>query len=118
MDTRLLGSEAEHFARQFLQNRGLKFANSNYACRYGEIDLVMYDEDVIVFVEVRYRSHSDFGSAVESVDNRKQKKLIRAATHYLQAHDLLDVPARIDVVGIHALDERAVEWIADAIETT
>ena len=61
----LIGSEAERFARTFLEQQGLTFIMKNYRCRTGEIDLVMQDGDELVFVEVKYRSQSQYGSAIE-----------------------------------------------------
>lgn len=116
MKTQQLGSDAETYARSWLEQQGLIFVEANYHCRYGEIDLVMTDQSETVFVEVRFRSRDDYGSAADSVDQFKQQKLVRAANDYLQQHDLMDLPARIDVVGIEALNEQSVEWIKDAVD--
>lgn len=118
MKTQRLGNDAETFARSWLEQQGLIFVEANFHCRYGEIDLVMTDKNETVFVEVRYRSHTDYGSAAESVDQFKQQKLIRAANAYLQQFDLMDNPARIDVVGINALDDASVDWVRNAVEAT
>lgn len=67
----------------------------------GELDLVMEDGPVIVFVEVRYRRREDFGGALESVDRRKQARLRRAAALYLQARPRqADRPCRFDVLAL------------------
>ncbi|MBX2823259.1 MAG: YraN family protein [Gammaproteobacteria bacterium] len=116
--TKVLGADAERFARQWLEQHGLTFVENNYSCRYGELDLIMQEDDEIVFVEVRLRQHESFGSATDSVQPAKQQKLIRTATHYLQARNLEDRSARIDVLGLHAIRADAVEWIRDAIEAS
>ncbi len=73
----------------------------NYHCRLGEIDLIMQSADnALVFVEVRYREEDHHGDAIETVDNKKQRKLKRAVLHYLQHHADATAIARIDVVGI------------------
>ncbi|MEE8058427.1 MAG: YraN family protein [Pseudomonadales bacterium] len=77
------GAQIEQRACQWLEQQGLDYIESNYRCRVGEIDLVMLDQQQLVFVEVRYRKQNSFGSAAESVDWRKQKKLQKTAAHYL-----------------------------------
>lgn len=117
MDTHSIGQEAEQYACAYLEKKGLKLLARNYHCVYGEIDLVMRDKNVVVFVEVRKRSHADFATAIESVTLTKQRKLIKTATHYLQAQRWFEkVPCRFDIVGIF---QDQTEWIKDAfsIET-
>lgn len=114
MDTTTRGREAETLAWQYLQSRGLRLLQRNYRCRRGEIDLVLQDQDSLVFVEVRYRRESRFGSGAESVDRRKQSKLIVCAQHYMQAHPkIARQPCRFDVVSVGGSGD-AIEWIRDA----
>jgi putative endonuclease len=112
------GLLAEDFACRFLEQRGLRLLARNYHCRRGEIDLIMKDSDCIVFVEVRYRGNPRFGSAAESVDIRKQARLIAAAQHYLHKHQqVADTPCRFDVVSIMPSSHTAnqpLQWIQDA----
>lgn len=112
--TTVAGREAEDLACRHLESRGLRLLERNYRCRAGELDLVMRERDQLVFVEVRYRSHRGYGSAVESVDARKQRRLIDAARHYLQRHGT-HAACRFDVVGIDAAGR--VEWLRDAFGT-
>ncbi len=72
------GAGFEHQARLFLEAKGLKFIAANQHFKCGELDLIMQDGQTIVFVEVRQRSSSAFGSAVESVDWQKQQKWLNA----------------------------------------
>ncbi len=101
MKTLSIGHDSENMAYNYLQEHGLKLAEKNYRCRSGKIDLIMQDKDQLVFVEVRYRKCENFGTAIETVDQKKIKKLISTAHHYL-ARNKLDVPARFDVVGFDA----------------
>jgi putative endonuclease len=112
--TQQLGRAAEQQAAAHLGRAGLQLLTRNYRCRGGEIDLVMRDGAALVFVEVRYRSRTGFGTAAESVDARKRRRLIRAAEHYLQAHRARG-PCRFDVVGIDAAGR--IEWLRDAFGT-
>ena len=78
------GKAAEHQALDYLRGQGLQLLAQNWRCKGGELDLVMLDGDTVVFVEVRYRLHADFGGALGSIDGRKQKRLVLAATLFLQ----------------------------------
>jgi len=112
-DAGSLGRDAENLAWQHLQGHGLKLLQRNYHSRHGEIDLVMQDRDSVVFVEVRYRRQTRFGSAAESVDRRKQSRLIACAQHYLQMHpQTARLPCRFDVVTIDGSD--GLDWIRNA----
>lgn len=114
--TRHVGQAAELTALQFLKRNGLRIITRNYHCPYGEIDLIMRDREDIVFIEVRSRSRIDYGTAAESVNGRKKRKLIKAATHFLQKNGLLyKVSSRFDVVAIHQTDQQTkLDWIVNA----
>ncbi len=105
------GNDAEALAADFLTRSGLVLVDTKFRCKGGEIDLIMKDGEQLVFVEVRYRKGTRFGTAVESVDRRKQRKLTLAAQYYLQSNEA-DLPCRFDVVGISG--NGAVEWVRDA----
>jgi len=115
-ETGARGRDAELLARQHLLAQGLKLLQCNYHSRHGEIDLIMQDRDSVVFVEVRYRRQARFGSAAESVDRRKQSRLIACAQHYLQTHPhSASLPCRFDVVTINGSDR--LDWIRNAFST-
>jgi len=117
MDSSTRGREAEARAWQYLQSRGLRLLQRNYRSRRGEIDLVLQDRDSVVFVEVRYRRGSRFGSGAESVDRRKQSKLIACAQHYLQTNPkIARQPCRFDVVSVGD-SGKSIEWIRNAFGT-
>jgi putative endonuclease len=118
MDTLTRGKQAEDRACQYLQARGLRLLARNYRSQRGEIDLILQDQNSLVFVEVRYRSQSHFGSAAESIDRRKQSRLIACARYYMQTHpDACEQPCRFDVVSITG-PRSAIEWIPDAFNAT
>ena len=109
----LLGHAAESRAEAFLKTQGLTLVARNWRCRFGEIDLVMQDGATLVFIEVRLRSRSDFGSAAASVTPAKQKKLLAAARQYLSALKTLP-PCRFDVIALDR--DAAPEWIRNAFD--
>ncbi len=113
------GKQAEQGALDFLQGKGLKLLQRNYFCRLGEIDLIMQEQRTLVFVEVRYRKSSLYGTAAETVNQRKQTKLIRAALHYLQHNPrAAKLAARFDVVGVSGEPAHhfQYQWIANAFQ--
>jgi len=107
------GQHGEQLAQSHLREQGLSLLECNYRCRWGEIDLIMQDGAVLVFVEVRLRAASRYGSPAETIGNRKRQRLIRTAQHYLQTHR--DACARFDVIAITTGDHAPqIEWIKDA----
>lgn len=77
------GYAAEALAGDYLQARGLEILARNLRCKAGEIDLIVRDGEVMVFVEVRARRDARFGGAAASVNRAKQEKLILAARYFL-----------------------------------
>ena len=109
------GRRAERLACQFLTERGLRLVQPNYRCPFGEIDLIMEDNQCLIFVEVRYRSNARFGGALASIDQRKQDKLRATAEHYLQrCNQTTGRPCRFDVVVLESVRPPTFEWIQDA----
>lgn len=111
------GAGFEHQARLFLEAKGLKFIAANQHFKCGELDLIMQDGQTIVFVEVRQRSSSTFGSAVESVDWQKQQKWLDAANLWLAKRNLSleDADCRFDLIafGKTASD---IQWIPNFLD--
>lgn len=107
------GLAAEQLAATFLRAHGLKLVTQNYHCKFGEIDLIMKDGKTLVFIEVRLRTNSQFGSAGASITPQKQQKLLRTAQHYLQHHG--DCPCRIDAILMNEANMQHIEWIRNAI---
>ncbi|MBF8179370.1 MAG: YraN family protein [Burkholderiaceae bacterium] len=108
----ITGQIGEDQALAYLQQQGLRLLERNFRCKGGEIDLIMQDGKVLVFVEVRMRSNSKFGGAAASVGSAKQKRLIIAAQIYLQGHSM-PPPCRFDVI---AFDDKEMTWLKNAIE--
>jgi putative endonuclease len=106
------GVKAEKQALAYLQKQGLSLICQNYYCRFGEIDLIMHEQDVLVFIEVRYRKNNDFGGALASITKRKQAKIIKTAKYYLAQLDN-EPYCRFDVI---AIDQQAntPQWIQNA----
>ena len=116
MHTREQGQHFERLASEFLRKQGLVQIQSNYQARVGEIDLVMRDQETLVFVEVRYREKPGFGSPLETITPAKQKKIRTTAKLFLCEHGLYDkVDCRFDAIGITMMDGKpCYEWVANA----
>ena len=110
------GDAAEAAAADFLIAQGLTPVASNQHCRFGEIDLIMQDQEMLVFIEVRARRSKQFGGAAASVSPTKQKKLILAATHFLSENAAFsDAPCRFDVIAFEGESAfSAPIWYKDA----
>lgn len=115
---RTQGANAEELACRYLLQQGLRLITRNYHCRQGEIDLIMRDTDNLVFVEVRYRRQSRYGSGLESVNRRKQQRITHCAAHYLHRHPRAgNLAARFDVVAVSPDSEGPrIDWIRNAFE--
>ncbi|MBS1212618.1 MAG: YraN family protein [Proteobacteria bacterium] len=111
-----VGERAEEAALNYLLGQGMTLVERNFRCRQGEIDLVMRDGSGLVFVEVRYRTSTRFGSPLESVDARKRGRLVTAASRYIVVRRV-DSPVRFDVVALAPGAERfVIQWVKDAFQ--
>lgn len=110
-----IGQASESIASAYLQNQGLKLIEKNFHCAQGEIDLIMEDKDYLVFVEVRFRKHRDYGNSIETISRSKQNRLTRTAQHYLQQHGLMyKTNCRFDVLGLNAQEK--ITWIKNVFD--
>ena len=83
---------------RFLESRGYRVLERNFLCRRGEVDIVAEEGDVLCFIEVRSRSSSRFGGALETINLAKQRRIVIAARHYIARTHADDRPCRFDVV--------------------
>ena len=97
---------------------GLQEISRNFHSRRGEIDLIMLDKDIVVFIEVRARLNSGVLHPLESVDKRKIKKIILTSQYFLQGNrKYQNYNCRYDVVCLTgALDSPNIEWIKNAFD--
>ena len=116
---RALGVQAERLAAEHLERRGYRIIDRNYRYRGGELDLVARDGDTLVFVEVRARRSAAHGAPFETVGREKQRRVARAAEHWLVTHGLTRAFARFDVVSVllPAGGAPEVEVFPNAFET-
>jgi putative endonuclease len=115
--TKAIGDDAESLAH--LQRHGLVLVQRNYRVALGphargaEVDLILRERDgTLVFVEVRARADAGHGGALASVGSAKQRRIVRAARHYLLRLPVMP-PCRFDVV---ALDGGRISWVKAAFD--
>ena len=109
--SRTRGNKAETQAAAYLSGQGLVLLERNFSCKLGEIDLIMRDNQTLIFVEVRLRHNPHFGSGAETVTIYKQRKIIKTAQYYLQTHaNVENLDCRFDVISI----ANEIDWITNA----
>ena len=113
-----VGARGEKLAADFLKKRGYRILQKNFRCREGEIDIIAQKDECIVFVEVRTKKSTAFGTPEESVTLAKREKLISLANTYIQDYDKPPQSWRIDVVAVELTpDDRVsrLEHIENAV---
>ncbi|MBU8897081.1 YraN family protein [Corallococcus sp. H22C18031201] len=116
-DRRGWGNTAEDSAVRFLEARGWRVRARNWTCRYGELDVVAERDEFVCFVEVRMRSSTVCGEPVDTVSFAKQRRVVKAAMHYLFQYDVRERMVRFDVISVVGRGAHAtVEHIPGAFD--
>ena len=115
-----LGRRGEDAAARYLRRLGYTIVARGHRDHIGELDLVAVDGRTLVFIEVKTRTTHDAGHPADAVDEAKQQRLTRLALSYMKRHDLLECPARFDVVAVTWPDRGrpTIEHIKNAFEAT
>ena len=113
------GKAAENAAAKFLKAKGYKILERNYKNKFGEIDIIAKYQGVICFLEVKARHSLDLGLPQEAVSTSKQRQICRVAVYYLKSNNLLERPARFDVLALLYVDSQPeISLITNAFELT
>ena len=120
LGSRQAGAHWERTAESYLSAKGLTLLHRNFSSRLGEIDLIMEDNQTIVFIEVRYRKNSRHGSGAESITMQKQNRISRTAAWYLANNPKrAEKFCRFDVISIDAQkNAQGIDWIQNAFYST
>lgn len=97
---RSIGDLGERIVAEHLGKLKYDIRETNFRCPQGEIDIVAQDDDYLVFIEVRTKTDSSFGTPEESITSAKKARLVSTALAYLQSNDFMAMPWRIDVVAV------------------
>ena len=108
-DKKVIGDKGEDFAASYFEKQGYKIKARNVHSRYGEIDLIAENEDTVVFVEVKTRSHDSLDRAADAVTPAKQKKIILTALHYISENHT-DKIMRFDVFEVYHANGRIYKF--------
>ena len=110
-----LGFKGEAIAKQYLEQLGYEILDENWHYNKAEIDIIAFDVDQLVFVEVKARSSTDFGEPEDFVDDAKQHHLERASAAYIEQVDW-NGEIRFDIIAINFIKHRepVIKHIKDA----
>jgi putative endonuclease len=121
LNKKILGDIGEDKALEFLTQQGLNLIERNFHSRFGEIDLIMHQQNYLIFIEVRSRKNMGFGSALESITLTKQQKLRKTADYFFLLNSQYNkVLARFDVIIIpkstspYNNNKEPINWIKNA----
>jgi putative endonuclease len=116
-DRLTLGRQGEEAAAKYLKRQGMKILELNLSTPVGEIDLIVRDGRYLVFVEVKTRRGTGYGSPAEAVGPRKQRQIVRTAKWYLNDGGERGLQPRFDVVAVIVQGEEfQIEHIPDAFD--
>lgn len=111
---RKTGIQGEEIATSYLKNLKYEILERNWRYVHKEIDIIARDQDCLVIVEVKTRTHKLFHDPVEDVNLKKQYFLIQAAEEYLYENKL-DLDVRFDIIVVFIEQNRTqLEHIKDA----
>lgn len=106
------GAQFETLAQHFLECQGYRLLQRNFFSFWGEIDLIMHNKQGLIFVEVRYRKQANYGSPLDSIDSKKQRRIEHTAELFLKRHrQYRHLTYRFDAITI---DEQSLQWYKDA----
>lgn len=100
----LLGKRGEDIAASYLRRQGYRIVFQNFKARYGELDIVALDKNILVFVEVKTRIGTQYGTPEEAITPRKIRELVKTAQYFTLTHPTLPEEQRMDVIAIEMND--------------
>ena len=113
------GSWGEQVAASFLAARGYEIIGRNIRTPYGEIDLIVKTNEILVFVEVKTRSSDSFGMPEGAIGVRKRDHMLKSAQYYLQEKVDYSGDWRIDVIAVRGVPNQVnpeIVWFENALE--
>ncbi|WP_130806940.1 YraN family protein [Senegalia massiliensis] len=113
---KIKGNIGEEKAIKYLINKNYKILEKNFTTKIGEIDIIAKDNDIVVFIEVKSRLNSKYGSPYEAVNFKKQRKIINTAKLYSKYNKLYDTQFRFDILEYY-INENKINHIINAFWT-
>ncbi len=93
------GNEGEAIAEKFLQNLGFKTLQKNYRFRRNEIDLIVTNGKLMIFVEVKTRQNNHYGEPEDFVSKSQIARIQQAAEQYMEDENW-NGPIRFDILSV------------------
>ncbi|MGL6063795.1 MAG: YraN family protein [Fusobacteriaceae bacterium] len=112
MNNREKGYFYEEKAAELLKNKNYILLEKNYYSKKGEIDLIAKKNNLIVFIEVKYRSSGNFGTAFEAVGKWKLKRMYKTAQKYIQSKNYKELNYRFDLI---IFEKDKIQWIENIL---
>lgn len=109
------GYKYEQISKSYLISKGYHILDTNFLCRFGEIDIIAMYKDILVFVEVKGRKNTLHGYPREYVTENKIKKLVLTAKYYLKTKKIFDKQCRFDVIEVIE-DNKKINHIKNIID--
>ena len=106
-------------AARYLRGLGWEILETNWHCRYGEIDLIARQGDRLIFVEVKARRSRSFGLPEEALTPAKRRRILRSSLTFLEERNLQTAPWQVDVIAIEGRPGRPparLDHYRDALE--
>lgn len=111
-NNKLTGKKGEELATEFLKNKGYLIEERNFSTRFGELDIICWDRDILVFVEVKTKIGHDFGEPEEMVNKSKLSQVKRMAEIYIEVKNITwSGKCRLDVVAVILTTDKDLELI-------
>ena len=104
------GDLGEEIVAKYMQAKGMEVLERNFLSRLGEIDIIAYDGEILVFTEVKTRKNRQYGSALEAINHDKLSKIIKTANFYMLKEGFSDIQIRIDAAEVY-LEDREVNYL-------
>ncbi len=109
MNTRNIGGIYEEKSVNYLKQNGFQIISQNYRCKVGEIDIIAIKENILRFIEVKYRKNDLYGTPMEAVHQKKQKKIMKAASCFLiENQQFQNMQCSFDVMSV---TDNKIEYI-------
>lgn len=107
------GIYGETEASKYLASKGYKIVDRNYKTKIGEIDLIAVKSGIMVFVEVKARSSTDYGFPYEAVNKRKLDKIVKSSLIYMKEKNVKNYQIRYDIIEVFLFDKPKINHIED-----
>lgn len=108
------GKKGERLAREFLFHNGYTILEYNFRNKIGEIDIIAYKDNILIFIEVKSRTNLNYGYPYEAVNYKKQKKIINTSISYIKYKNIKNKQLRYDIIEVYLTNPSKINHIEDA----